>query len=93
MGVFHVVEGTLIEAHTDLVVRGALETMELCAGDTRAVKATTVHRVWNPGPGDALSVHVYSPPLTSMRFFDDNPHAFLAPLRTEPVTPEGGGSH
>lgn len=64
------------------------------AGDTRRVAPTTVHRVWNAGPEDALSVHVYSPPLTLGTFFDDNTETFLSPLRPELVSgnPEGAGS-
>lgn len=91
-GVLHVVEGTLVEARTDLAARGPLETQDLLAGATRPVAVTTVHRVWNRGPEHALSVHVYSPPLTSMTFFDDSREAFLAPLRTELImgSPEGG---
>jgi hypothetical protein len=42
-----------------------------------------VHEVWNPGPSDAMSVHVYSPPLSTMTFFDHDGDHFLEPLRTE----------
>ena len=40
------------------------------AGDTLDVPADRIHEVWNPGPAVAISIHVYSPPLTSMEFFD-----------------------
>ena len=84
-GAFHVVRGWLVEVHADLDRRHPLQTLRLRAGTTRQVAATRVHRVWNPGPGEALSVHVYSPPLTSMVFYDDHPDRFLAPIRTQVV--------
>ena len=91
-GAFHVVEGGLVEAYTDLERPGPLKTLALRAGRGRRVTASRVHRVWNPGPREAMSVHVYSPPLTIMTFFDDHPDRFLAPLRTESVhgSPEPG---
>ena len=91
-GAFHVVEGTLVEAHTDLVDPAPLRTLPIGTGEGRQVTATRVHRVWNPGPSRAVSVHVYSPPLRSMTFYDDRPDAFLVPLRTNAVegVPEPG---
>jgi len=91
-GAFHVVGGHLLESYSDLERPRPLQTHRLGAGQTSRLTATTVHRVWNPGPAEALSVHVYSPPLTSMTFFDDSPDRFLAPLRTERVqgSPEAG---
>ena len=84
-GAFHVVEGALVEAHTDLADPAPLRTLPIGAGEGRQVTATRVHRVWNPGPIRAVSVHVYSPPLSSMMFYDDRPDAFLLPLRTDAV--------
>ena len=93
-GAFHVVEGALVEAHTDLADPAPLRTLPIGAGEGRQVTATRVHRVWNPGPGRAVSVHAYSPPLSSMTFYDDRPDAFLVPLRTDAVegAPEPGAA-
>jgi hypothetical protein len=93
-GAFHVVDGALVEAHSDLVEPGPLQTLLIGAGEGRGVTPTRVHRVWNPGPARAVSVHVYSPPLSSMTFYDDHPGTFLAPLRTDFVegAPEPGGA-
>src|SRR4029077_17498014 len=93
-GAFHVVEGALVEAHTDLADPLPLRTLPIGTGESRQVPATRVHRVWNPGPSRAVSVHVYSPPLSSMTFYDDRPYAFLVPLRTAVVvgSPEPGGA-
>ena len=47
----------------------------------RAFEAGHRHDVVNEGPGPAMSVHVYSPPLTTMTFYghDDEP------VRTETI--------
>jgi Cysteine dioxygenase type I len=93
-GAFHVVEGALVEAHTDLTEPAPLRTLPIGTGESRQVPATRVHRLWNPGPGRAVSVHVFSPPFSSLTFYDDRPDAFLVPLRTDAVVggPEPGGS-
>jgi hypothetical protein len=93
-GAFHVVEGTLVEAHTDLADPAPLRTLPIGSGEGRQVTATRVHRVWNPEPARAVSVHVYSPPLSSMTFYDDRPGTFLARLRTDAVegAPESAGA-
>jgi hypothetical protein len=93
-GAFQVVDGALVEAHSDLVEPAPLQTLLIGAGEGREVTPTRVHRVWNPGPERAVSVHVYSPPLSSMTFYDDQPGNFLTPLRTDFVdgAPEPGGS-
>jgi len=84
-GAFHVVEGLLVEAYTDLARPEPIKTLRLRAGHGRRVTTTRVHRVWNSGPREAVSVHVYPPPLTTMTFFDDRPDGLLVPLRTESV--------
>ncbi|MDQ1378371.1 MAG: hypothetical protein QOF81_2391 [Acidimicrobiaceae bacterium] len=82
-GVAHVAEGELVETYTDLAERHPLRTATLRAGDSVSLSSTRVHEVWNPGPGRALSVHVYAPPLSTMTFFDHRPGNFLEPRRTE----------
>jgi hypothetical protein len=84
-GAFHVVDGVLVEVYTDLARPEPLRTLVLGAGDARQVTPGRVHRLWNPGPAKALSVHVYSPPLSSMTFYEDHPDCYLAALRSEPV--------
>jgi hypothetical protein len=82
-GAFHVVDGALVEAHSDLVEPAPIQTVLIGAGEGREVTPTRVHRVWNPGPERAVSVHVYSPPLSSMTFYDGQPGNFLTPVRTD----------
>jgi predicted metal-dependent enzyme (double-stranded beta helix superfamily) len=70
-GSFTVVSGTLAEA----VVAGSgsdhtVDDHDRAAGDTSAFDAHYVHDVRNLGDGPAVSVHAYSPPLTTMTFYD-----------------------
>jgi hypothetical protein len=81
-GAVHVVRGRLTETYADGDRSGRLRTRSLPVGSSLDVPADRVHEVWNPGPGDALSVHVYSPPLTSMTFYErDGDGGRLVPAR------------
>ena len=67
-GAFEVIEGELTEvtmdgSHTEVAV--------IPAGVTRTVDAGAVHDVVNLAERASFSVHVYSPPLTSMVFYDE----------------------
>jgi predicted metal-dependent enzyme (double-stranded beta helix superfamily) len=83
VGIVRVVQGALVESYSDLVERHPLRSSIISAGQSVELSATRVHEIWNPGPAPALSLHLYSPPLTTMTFFDHRPEMFLAPLRTE----------
>jgi hypothetical protein len=83
IGAISVAMGELFETYTDLDRRHPLRSRMITANGAIAISATRVHEVWNPWPSEALSVHVYSPPLAAMTFFDDHPKRFLAPLRTK----------
>jgi cysteine dioxygenase len=72
--------GRLVETYTDLQHCHPLRTYIVDRGETLSMSATRVHGISNPGPDDALSVHVYSPPLREMTFFDQRPGSFLTPL-------------
>lgn len=81
---FTVVEGDLVEvtARRD----GGLDRLELGVGDSRLVPHGRRHDVLNLGGGRATSIHVYSPALTSMTFYDPiEGHA----VRTEEVADDG----
>ena len=65
---FTVVEGGLVEVTAR--PRGGIDRLELTVGDSRIVPAGTRHDVLNLAGGPATSIHVYSPQLTSMTFFD-----------------------
>jgi hypothetical protein len=74
------------------VVRGALEEVRfgaagrrsrlLGAGSTVAVGSDVVHDVVSRSP-DALSVHVYSPPLSEMAIYDEGASAVVERERVE----------
>lgn len=71
-GALHVIGGSLVET---IPWRGdegevALARKEVHAGVTLAFGAGHVHDVRNEAADHALSVHVYSPPLQSMTYYD-----------------------
>lgn len=71
-GAVSVISGALVEAvpWRDDAGRLSLVRQELRAGATLGFGAWHVHDVTNESDGHALSLHVYSPALTSMTFFD-----------------------
>ncbi|MCW2898827.1 MAG: putative cysteine dioxygenase [Streptosporangiaceae bacterium] len=75
-GAFSVVLGTLEE-------RGLASTRSLGSGQTREFGPRYVHDVRNTSTAPAVSVHVYSPPLTTMRRFDLAEDGRLVQLATE----------
>jgi hypothetical protein len=80
-GAIAVVEGELTEVRP---AKGGLTRRVLSVGAVHDVAPDAVHDVLNVGPGRALSVHVYSPPLTEMTFYDP---ADMRPLRVTLVYP------
>lgn len=92
-GAFRVLSGVLAESETDTRTRAPLRTSSLSAGAQRAFGATHVHEVWNPAREAAVSLHVYSPPLSHMNFFGDSAADYLVLQRTERVDgcPEAAG--
>ncbi|MBV8979621.1 MAG: cysteine dioxygenase family protein [Acidimicrobiia bacterium] len=75
-----------------VVVRGELREelperrrsiVDLGAGSTGLVGRGQLHDVGNASDAPAFSIHVYSPPLTKMTFYDATGRA---PLRTEAVS-------
>jgi predicted metal-dependent enzyme (double-stranded beta helix superfamily) len=70
-GVVHVVDGELVEVRVDLLdPRRPRTTRTVRGGQTIRISPATVHAVANTQLAEALSVHVYSPPLSSMNFYD-----------------------
>jgi quercetin dioxygenase-like cupin family protein len=62
LGIVLVLDGELEEATN-------FATKRLCAGDVTVVAPGAVHDV-GTGESTALSLHLYSPPLTEMNFYD-----------------------
>jgi predicted metal-dependent enzyme (double-stranded beta helix superfamily) len=69
-GAIAIAAGTLVEAYVDLGRGGRARRRRLHAGARVEVPANRLHEVRNPGPGQALSVHEYSPPLAAMTFYE-----------------------
>ena len=68
-GAFSIVSGELDEA---TIESGVKVVRTFAPGDTAAFGATRVHAVANLGDAVATSVHVYSPPLTSMMYYESD---------------------
>lgn len=66
-GSFTVVSGTLTES---VIEAGALVDRDWTRGNSVGFMAPYVHDVRNVHSEAALSVHVYSPPLATMNFYD-----------------------
>lgn len=84
-GAFVVVEGTLLEVAGSLDGHGLREDTRLGVGAARAFGPGHVHRVVNPSPDVATSVHVYSPPLQTMDFYTTAPDRSFSRLWSEPA--------
>jgi quercetin dioxygenase-like cupin family protein len=74
-----VVTGVLEEVRAD--VDGRRSTSVLTGGDGVQLAPGVVHDVGNRGTAPAVSVHAYSPPLSSMSFYETSP-AGLHRVRT-----------
>ncbi|MCU1450694.1 MAG: cysteine dioxygenase [Acidimicrobiales bacterium] len=75
-GALVVVEGELFEE----LPRARRSTRRLATGQASLVPPGQLHDVGNGSTSPALSIHVYSPPLSTMTFYDSAGHA---PVRTE----------
>jgi len=84
-GAFTVVEGQLLETAGDADGTGALHETHLSVGSARSFGPGHVHWVVNPTAEVATSVHVYSPPLETMDFYESTPDLAFTKLRTEPA--------
>ena len=84
-GAFQVVSGTLEE----ISFRRRIRRRQLHPGTRVAFPAGAVHDVRNAGDGigsHAVSIHAYSPPLTSMTYFEQHGSGLTA-IASEPVLP------
>ena len=70
-GAFSVVSGQLDEATIEVTTEGSATVVRSYAsGETSAFGSARVHAVANRGTAPATSVHVYSPPLSSMVYYE-----------------------
>ena len=68
-GAVRVVAGRLCETYADDPGQ-ALRTRVADGGQTLDIPSHRIHEVWNPTKTVAVSVHVYSPPLRDMNFYE-----------------------
>ena len=91
-GAFAVLSGDLDEAiYQDVRGRGVLQEHRRSAGEAFGFGPKHIHDVRNLSSEPAVSVHAYSPPLSSMNFFDvtdDGELQKLATLATNDPEPE-----
>ena len=92
-GAVVVAAGDLLETAVVPAADGTLitSTRALPTGSHVAFGPGYVHDIVNRGPGPALSVHVYSPVLRSMTFFEQRSGDDLVPVRTEEFNGPGFG--
>lgn len=85
-GAFAVCEGALTEDWTERATTlgsfGSLRRRVRPAPSRRVFGPTYVHNLVNTGPGIATSIHVYSPPLSSMTYYQRAADGTLAVKRT-----------
>jgi len=83
-GALHVVHGAVAEDRPRL--EGGPDTVVYGAGETRPFEVDHIHRVRHVGGATALTVHVYSPPLTSMGAYEVGADGVLRRLTIPPET-------
>lgn len=84
-GAVSVVEGELTEDYTDLVAGVPLRRNSWRRGSVVPFCPDHVHDLRNLSPLPATSIHVYSPPLSTMTFYERDAAERLIPTRIESV--------
>ena len=83
--VLQIVDGELTETYSDRLTGGESTVRTLRRGSVTLAEPTVVHGLDNRSGTDATSLHVYSPPLVDVTFFDLHPSGDLHALRSTPV--------
>jgi mannose-6-phosphate isomerase-like protein (cupin superfamily) len=81
---FTVVQGALAESRIGSYGAVDLSHVEASSGSVQWVGPGVIHDVSNPFAQPAVSIHAYSPPLSSMTYYGRTPDG-PKPIRTEPV--------
>jgi quercetin dioxygenase-like cupin family protein len=69
-GIVQVVGGELVELRAGPNQQSEPRSRTVRPGETIRITPATIHAVSNTASKEALSVHVYSPPLSSMTFYE-----------------------
>ena len=83
--VLQIVDGELTETSSDRRTGAAPTVRTLRRGSVTIAEPTVVHGLSNRSGADATSLHVYSPPLVDVTFFDLRPAGALQAVRSTPV--------
>ena len=86
-GAMLVVEGELLEVIADPAVPSRVVSVRRPHLSLHTFGPMHIHGLTNLGPGPATSIHVYSPPLSQMTYYDREAPD-LTPLRVEGVEAE-----
>jgi uncharacterized cupin superfamily protein len=88
----HVLDGELVEIVADHVDEQALRARILRPGEMVGAKPSLVHDLANTSGSDATTLHVYSPPLAEISFFDLHTDSECQRLRMTavPEAPQAG---
>jgi hypothetical protein len=84
--VIHMVDGELFEELADRRGPGEVRTRLLRSGDSAESVESAIHQIDNRSGRDAMSLHVYSPPLTTVTLFDHEDPGAHRRLRTATIT-------
>jgi hypothetical protein len=83
--VLQVVDGELIETQSDRVVGVEAAVRTLQRGSVTIAEPTVVHSLHNRSGADVTTLHVYSPPLVDVTYFDLRPPGDFEAVRSTPV--------
>jgi hypothetical protein len=83
--VLQVVDGELTEAYSDRVASVEAAVRTLKRGSVTIGEPSVVHSLTNRSGADATTLHVYSPPLVDVTFFDLHPAGDCEAVRSTPV--------
>jgi len=86
-GALYVVEGTLVEHRPHPARTGRTQREVLHERSYHAMPAAHVHVVANESHRRATSIHVYSPPLTTMQHYETADRSGLHVVRREVIDP------
>jgi Cysteine dioxygenase type I len=83
--VLQVIDGELTEAYSDrpMHVEAAVRTLK--RGSVTVAEPTVVHSLSNRSGRDATTLHVYSPPLIDVTFFDLHPTGEFESVHSSPA--------
>jgi hypothetical protein len=90
-GAIVVASGSLTETTVTTGGHGpaGVATRTVATGDHRRFGSPTIHDLSNQGHGQAISVHVYSPRLTTMTYYRLGADGTVAPVRSDVLAPVG----